>query len=142
MRPEELISRQFEKEFIFSATRSSGPGGQNVNKVNSKIELRFNIIASLLLSEREKQMIAEKLGKKITENGDIIIISQTERSQLENKRKAVEKFYVLVSKALTVRKRRLPTSPGAGAIARRLEVKRKRSEIKKSRGNSDSIQRD
>jgi ribosome-associated protein len=142
MKPEELKSRHFEKEFIFSATRSSGPGGQNVNKVNTRIELRFNILTSLLLSEAEKQMIAGKLGKKITGEGDIIIVSQTERSQLENKRIAVEKFYILIAKALTKKKRRIPTSPGAGAIARRLEVKRKRSDIKKSRGNSDSLQRD
>jgi ribosome-associated protein len=142
MKPEELISRHFEKEFIFSATRSSGPGGQNVNKVNTRIELRFNIGSSILLSEVEKQTITAKLGKKITADGDIIIISQSARSQLENKRIAIGKFYILIAKALTKRKRRIPTSPGAGAIARRLEVKRKRSEIKKSRGGKDSLQRD
>lgn len=142
MRPEELISRHFEKEFIFSATRSSGPGGQNVNKVNTKIELRFNIGASLLLSESEKMKVTDKLEKKITADGDIIIVSQSARSQLENKRIAIEKFYILLSKALTVKKRRIPTSPGAGAIERRLKLKRNRSEIKKSRGGSDSLQRD
>lgn len=138
MRPEELISRNFENEFTFSATRSSGPGGQNVNKVNTRIELRFNIEKSSLLSAAEKLILNEKLGKKVTGEGDVIIVSQSERSQFENKKRAIEKFYSLLSKALSRRRRRIPTSPGAGAIARRLEGKRKRSEIKKSRGGQEN----
>jgi ribosome-associated protein len=139
MKTEELKSRNFENEFTFTATRSSGPGGQNVNKVNTRIELRFNIEISVLLTPGEKLMIYEKLGNKISGEGDLIIISQSERSQFENKRKAVEKFYLLIARALTHKKKRIPTSPGAGAKARRLDVKRKRSEIKKLRGGSDSI---
>ena len=141
MRPEELISRNFEKEFIFSASRSSGPGGQNVNKVNTRLELRFNIDVSHLLTPAEKLIISEKLGKRISGEGDLIIISQSERSQFENKRKAVEKFYLLIARALTHKKKRIPTSPGPGAKAKRLDVKRKRSTIKKLRG-SESIGED
>jgi ribosome-associated protein len=142
MKPDELILRNFEKEFIFSATRSSGPGGQNVNKVNTRIELRFNITDSHILSEDEKEILSGKLGNKITGDGDIIIISQAERSQFENKRIAIEKFYILLSKALTFKKKRVPTLPRAAAIAKRLDVKRKRSEIKKSRGGSANFQSD
>lgn len=138
MKPEDLISRNFENEFAFSSTRSSGPGGQNVNKVNTKIELRFKISMSLLLTESEKQLLFEKLGKKVTADGDIIIVSQSERSQTGNKKRAVEKFYRLLANALTRRGKRIPTSPGARAIAKRLEAKRKRSEIKKQRGSSES----
>jgi ribosome-associated protein len=137
MSPEELKYRNFENEFSFSATRSSGPGGQNVNKVNTRIELRFSITRSALLTDAEKTLLYEKIGKKITADGDIIIVAQTERSQTENKKRAVEKFYLMLSKALTVRRRRIPTSPGAGAAARRLESKRKRSLIKKLRGGTE-----
>jgi len=142
MKPEELITRNFEKEFVFSASRSSGPGGQNVNKVNSRIELRFNVFTSLLLSPAEKLLLSESIVNKLTDNGEIIIISQSERSQFENKRKAVEKFYRLIAKALTVKKKRFPTHPGAGAIARRLSTKRKRSDIKKLRGSSEDFNRE
>jgi ribosome-associated protein len=137
MKPEDLISRNFQNEFTFTASKSSGPGGQNVNKVNTRIELRFSIEASLHLSAVEKMMIFERLRSKITGEGDIIIVSQSERSQFENKRKAIEKFYSLIAKTLTVRRKRIPTSPGKGAIAKRLEAKRKRSDIKKSRGSSE-----
>jgi ribosome-associated protein len=136
MKPEELASRHFEKEFTFTATRSSGPGGQNVNKVNTRVELRFNIPGSHLLSDAEKELLNRILLKKITFEGDIIIVSQEARSQIRNREMAVEKFYLLISKALTVRKKRKRTSPGAGAIAKRLEAKRKRSDIKKLRGKS------
>jgi ribosome-associated protein len=108
MKPEDLISRNFQNEFTFTASKSSGPGGQNVNKVNTRIELRFSIEASLLLSAGEKQMIFERLRSKITGEGEIIIVSQSERSQFENKRKAIEKFYSLIAKTLTLRRKRIP----------------------------------
>jgi ribosome-associated protein len=136
MKPEDLISRNFASECVFSASRSSGPGGQNVNKVNTRIELRFNIETSLLLTEEEKKMILERLKEKITRNGDIIFVSQTERTQPGNKRKVLEKFHIVLAKALTPKKKRIPTSAGKAAKAKRLEEKRKRSEIKKSRGGS------
>jgi ribosome-associated protein len=141
MSPEELILRNFENEFSFSATRSSGPGGQNVNKVNTRVELRFNLEASLLLTAREKQLLSEKLVKKITGNGDILIVSQSERSQFDNKRKTIEKFYKLIASALTIRRKRIPTSPRPASVAKRLDEKRKRSEIKKLRGSSDDYHR-
>lgn len=139
---EELILRRFESEFIFTGTRSSGPGGQNVNKVNTRIELRFNINASEKLSAREKRMIIEKLYNRINSAGELILISQSERSQPGNKKKAAEKFYSLLSKALTVRAARIPTSPTAKSRADRLDSKKKRSSVKKLRGKSDSLNED
>jgi ribosome-associated protein len=134
---EELLRRKFETEFTFTGTRSSGPGGQNVNKVNSRIELRFNIHSSEKLSAREKEILLLKLEGRINSAGELLIVSQTERSQLGNKKKTAEKFYSLLSKALTVRRKRILTSPTPGSKARRLESKQKRSSIKKLRGKSD-----
>ncbi len=131
---DELITRRFETEFTFTGTRSSGPGGQNVNKVNSRIELRFSITASEKLSPAEKEILYQKLEGRINSAGELIIVSQTERSQLGNKKKAAEKFYSLLVKALAVRRKRIPTSPTQGSKNKRLEVKHKRSAIKKFRG--------
>ena len=88
---DDLISRRFETEFTFTGTRSSGPGGQNVNKVNSRFELRFNIPDSEKLSPLEKEILLQKLEGRINSAGDLLIVSQTERSQLGNKKKAAEK---------------------------------------------------
>jgi ribosome-associated protein len=96
-----LNNRDFQSEFQFSASRSGGPGGQNVNKVSSKVELRFNVLNSNLLDETEKKIIQEKLGSRINNNGELIMVSQSERSQLKNKEKVVERFYLLLSKEST-----------------------------------------
>jgi ribosome-associated protein len=125
--------RLFELEFVFSSSRSSGPGGQNVNKVNTKIELRFNIPASVLLSDVEKEILNEKLKNRINSEGDLIIVSQDERSQLKNKKNAISKFYQLLQHALTPQKMRKPTKPSMASRHRRLESKRRLSEKKQDR---------
>ena len=138
MNCEELRKRLHASEIIFSTSRSSGPGGQNVNKVNSRIELRFNIPDSEKLSPLEKEILLQKLEGRINSAGDLLIVSQTERSQLGNKKKAAEKFYSLISKALTIRRKRIPTSPTLVSKNKRLEVKRNRSSIKKFRVRKSS----
>jgi ribosome-associated protein len=138
MQPIPQNDRDFKSEFIFSASRSRGPGGQNVNKVSTKVELRFNIRASALLDETEKQVLFDKLSNKINSNGELIIVSQSERSQLKNKEKATERFYQILNKALTPRKKRLPTSPTRASKEKRLEEKRIHGMIKERRkGMSD-----
>jgi ribosome-associated protein len=138
MSPEALADRNLGDEFIFATSRSSGPGGQNVNKVSTKVELRFNVIKSLRLSDTEKLIIAEKLKKKINHDGELILTAQSERSQLKNKKKVVAKFYNLLSKALTIKSVRKPTTPTVSSRLKRLEEKRKRSVIKRSRSGSDT----
>jgi ribosome-associated protein len=133
MSPEELKSRNFEKEFIFSATRSSGPGGQNVNKVNSRVELRINIPDSFLLSDEEKQLISHSLNRRLSREGELILVSQSERSQLLNKRSVVEKFYIIVARVLTPAAKRKPTKPTASSVTRRIETKRDTGVKKKLR---------
>ena len=128
-----MKNEDFSREFIFSASRSSGPGGQNVNKVSTKVELRFDIPHSDLLSEEEKEMLILKLQKKINSEGYLIIVSQSERTQLKNKEKTIEKFYSLVTKALTPVKKRKRTRPGAAAKEKRLEEKKMNSEKKARR---------
>ena len=133
MTPEELKNRSLENEFIFSTSRSSGPGGQNVNKVSTKVELRFNLNLSTNFFEEEKQLIFNKLRNKINKEGEIILVSQSERTQLMNKNAVIEKFFDLVSKALTVPLKRRSTRPTLTSKLKRLESKRNRSELKKQR---------
>jgi ribosome-associated protein len=120
-------------EFQFFASRSSGPGGQNVNKVNSKVELRFNIHDSVILTDEQKQKLLEKLANRLTESGELIVISQRDRSQLANKEDAIEKAYLLIHKALKPVKKRKITRPTIGSIEKRLSGKRIKSEIKQNR---------
>jgi len=143
MNPDELKNRNFENEFIYSTSRSSGPGGQNVNKVSSKVELRYNLLLTSILTQEEKEMIFVKLKNKINKENEIILVSQSERTQLMNKIAVTEKFYDLISKALTVPIKRKNTRPTLSSKLRRLDLKRNRSDIKKLRkqsGDSSNLQ--
>ena len=128
-----LNDRDFSPELTFTASRSSGPGGQNVNKLSTKVELRFNILQSNLLSEEEKGIILEKLSSKINASGELIVVSQNERSQLQNKEKTLERFYTLIAKALTPVRKRKPTRPSRAVKEKRLEDKRLTGEKKERR---------
>lgn len=136
MSPEELKKRNIESEFIYSTSRSSGPGGQNVNKVNTKVELRFSLISTSFFSETEKEIIFRKLKNKINNEGEMILTSQSERTQLLNKTVVTEKFFDLVSKALTVPIKRRATRPTLSSKFKRLDEKKNRGFIKKLRKDS------
>jgi len=133
MNPEELKNRNFENEFIYSTSRSGGPGGQNVNKVNTKVELRLNLLLTTAFSEKEKEIIFRKLKNKINKEGELILVSQAERTQLMNKSVVKEKFYDLISKTLTIPLKRTPTRPTQTSRLKRLDSKRNRSNMKKLR---------
>ncbi len=128
-----MIDRDFSSELHLSASRSSGPGGQHVNKVSTKMELRFHVAGSLLLTDEEKVLILEKLAGRINAAGEMIVVSQSERSQLQNREKVIEKFYILVTRALTIRKKRKPTRPSKASKEERLEAKRQQGEKKERR---------
>jgi ribosome-associated protein len=124
MTPDELKNRNFENEFVFSTSRSSGPGGQNINKLNTKVELRFSINESKFFSEEEKELIRRKLPNKINLQGELILVAQSERTQLMNKKAVIEKFYSLISKALTSLPKRKATRPTISSVRKRIEKKR------------------
>jgi ribosome-associated protein len=129
--------RDFSHEFIFQSSRSSGPGGQNVNKVSSKVELRFNVAESQLMNAGEKRILFEKLANKINNQHELVLVSQKDRSQLQNKETVIEKFYSLLDKVLTPPKRRFKTKPTRSSVEKRLESKRVLSEIKAARRGVD-----
>lgn len=129
--------KDLSSELQFSAVRSSGPGGQNVNKTASKVEVRFHVTNSALLTDEEKATIREKLANHLTNEGELIVTAQTDRSQLKNKETAVKKLYRLLEKAFVTPKVRKPSKPSAAAKAKRLEHKSHQSEKKAQRQKKD-----
>lgn len=127
----------FIREFKFQTSRSSGPGGQHVNKVSSRVELRFNLRGSQLLNDDDKEILYQKLATRISQDGILSIVVQADRSQLRNKQLAIEKFFDLVNKALTPEKERKASKPSRSARERRLKSKRRESEKKARRRDTD-----
>ena len=129
----EVILPDLSAEFQFATSRSSGPGGQNVNKVNSKVELRFDIAHSEILATEQKEILLQKLTSKITSDGILSVVSQRDRSQLANKEDVISKFYALLARALKPQKPRKKTKPSKSSVEKRLTSKRIKAEIKQSR---------
>lgn len=114
---------QLIKECNFKTSRSGGKGGQNVNKVSSKVELIFNVTHSLLFSEEQKGILLEKLSTRLDTEGNLHIVSQEDRSQLLNKQRTVIKLTELLAKCLQVQKKRKPTKVPKAVIEKRLTNK-------------------
>lgn len=121
------------RELAFSASRSSGPGGQNVNKVNSKITLMFDVARSEILTEEEKDVVIKKLTSHLTKEGVLILTAQDNRSQLENKEAAIQKLDKLLVKAFAKRKVRKATKPSKTAVQKRITNKKQHSQKKQWR---------
>jgi ribosome-associated protein len=128
-----MNTEDITSEITYKTSRSSGPGGQHVNKVNTKVELRFDVKKSQALTDEEKDCILEKLSTRINQDGILIITAQRSRSQSKNKEIALEKFLELITDALTPEKPRIPVSPPAGLDKKRLAEKQRKSEKKKLR---------
>ena len=128
-----LDQNQLLSECDFSFSRSSGPGGQNVNKVNSRVELRFNIYQSEALSPFQKETLLKNLATKLTLDGDLILTSQESRSQLQNRELVVKRFLDLITEGMKVRKKRRPTRPTRSSQLKRLENKKRLGEKKQMR---------
>jgi len=124
---------QIRNEVEVSTARSSGPGGQHVNKVETKVILRFSVSNSQVLSEIEKEMIKAANKTKLTKNDELIVSSDAKRSQIKNKEIAFKKLDRMLAKAFYVRKKRLATLPTKASKRKRLDDKKKRSEKKKLR---------
>ncbi len=125
-------------ELIFATSRSSGKGGQNVNKVETKVEVRWLVANTKLFALPEIERIVQKLQNKINEEGYLIITASTARTQLANKELAIKKLHQLVQAALIVPKKRKPTEVPAAVIAKRLNDKKKNALKKETRKGKDT----
>lgn len=119
------------KELQFKGIRSSGAGGQHVNKVSSKIELTFNLNTSLSFSESEKRLLLKNLASRFTKEAVLIIFCDEHRSQHRNKEIAIKRFLKLINEGLIIPKKRRPTKPSFGSIQKKAQNKRKNA-LKKS----------
>ena len=125
-----LLDKEIEKEFNLKAIRSSGSGGQHVNKVATKIELSFNVELSQSLTQEQKEIIIDKLAKRLTKENVLIIQCSETRSQLKNKRIAIQKAISIIEEALVINPERKPTKIPKAVIKKRLKSKRLNSEKK------------
>lgn len=130
MQTQSMNAELLKSELIYRSSRSGGKGGQNVNKVETKVEARFDVAASAALTGEEKTLILEKLANQISGEGILGIVNQTERSQLANKLLAEEKLLKLLKKALQKPKKRKPTRVPKGVKEARTQAKKKLSEKK------------
>jgi ribosome-associated protein len=133
MTQRKITAHLLGNELEFTTSRSSGPGGQNVNKVNSKVTLRFDIRNSPVLTDDEKAILSHKLKSRMTIDGVLLLSSQDKRSQLQNKEEVVLKLEQLIAKAFEKKKPRKATKPSKAAKQDRINKKKIHSEKKKWR---------
>jgi ribosome-associated protein len=121
-------------EIELSYARSSGPGGQNVNKVASKAVLRFDLAGSPSIPEPARQRALRRLENRVTKHGEIVLSCDTHRDQTRNREEAISRLQSLLAEAMNLQRRRRPTRPTKAAKERRLQEKRTRAGVKQQRG--------
>jgi ribosome-associated protein len=123
-----------DADLSVSFTRSAGPGGQNVNKVASAVQLRFALAANSTLRGDVKARLRALAGHRITDDGELLIVARESRSQEQNRRRAEERLADLIRRALVAPKKRVATKPSRASRERRLEIKSRSQKTKKLRG--------
>lgn len=129
--------RKLLEECQFQFSRSSGPGGQKVNKTESKVELRWPVAATVLFHQEQKDRIQARLSNSINKEGELVLASDQYRSREQNKRAVCERFHSLIEKALHQKKKRKKTKPTKSSIQKRLDSKKKQGDKKRARGKID-----
>ncbi len=127
------LNENIVEEFRFQTSRSSGKGGQNVNKVETRVELFFDVVHSAYLTDQEKERILEKLANQINKNGEFYVANEDARTQQTNKKRVIAKALKKLEGALKVAKPRKTTNPSKAQKEKRLKAKKVQSDKKQSR---------